>query len=61
MPQVSVVLMPPTPGAGRTTPIGGIGELGVPTFAPALANAWARLTGLRVRTLPFQPNATMSD
>jgi isoquinoline 1-oxidoreductase beta subunit len=61
MPQVSVVLMPPMAGAGRTTPIGGIGELGVPTFAPALANAWARLTGLRVRTLPFQPNATMSD
>jgi CO/xanthine dehydrogenase Mo-binding subunit len=33
----------------------------VPTFAPALANAWAKLTGLRVRTLPFVPNATMSD
>jgi isoquinoline 1-oxidoreductase beta subunit len=61
MPQVAVVLMPPVIGAGRTTPIGGIGELGVPTFAPALANAWARLTGQRVRTLPFQPNATMSD
>jgi isoquinoline 1-oxidoreductase subunit beta len=61
MPTVAVVLMPPTPGAGRTTPIGGIGELGVPTLAPALANAWARLTGQRVRTLPFQPDATMSD
>ena len=61
MPQVAVILMPPMVGAGRSTPIGGIGELGVPTFAPALANAWARLTGVRVRTLPFQPTATMSD
>jgi isoquinoline 1-oxidoreductase subunit beta len=52
--------MPPLAGAGRSTPIGGIGELGVPTFAPALANAWARLTGQRVRALPFQPGATMS-
>jgi isoquinoline 1-oxidoreductase beta subunit len=60
-PQVTVVLMPRLAGATRSTPIGGIGELGVPTFAPALANAWAKLTGLRVRTLPFVPNATMSD
>jgi isoquinoline 1-oxidoreductase beta subunit len=38
-----------------------VGELGVPTFAPALANAWAKLTGKRVRALPFVPTATMSD
>lgn len=31
----------------------GIGEPGVPTIAPALANAWARLTGERVNALPF--------
>jgi isoquinoline 1-oxidoreductase beta subunit len=31
----------------------------VPTFAPALANAYYRLTGKRVRTLPFFPSATM--
>ena len=29
------------------------------TFAPALANAWFRLTGNRQRTLPFVPGATM--
>ena len=51
--------MPPPAGADRSVPIGGVGELGVPTFAPALANAVRRLTGQRVRTLPFFPNATM--
>ncbi|MEI6109508.1 MAG: molybdopterin cofactor-binding domain-containing protein, partial [Actinomycetes bacterium] len=33
--------------------LGGIGEVGVPPVAPALANAYARLNGTRVRTLPF--------
>ena len=34
----------PAAGGGRPRgPIGGVGELGVPTFAPALANAVARL------------------
>lgn len=60
MPQVQVALMPAAL-ADRTRPLGGVGELGVPTFAPALANAWARLSGKRVRTLPFYPGATMSD
>ena len=42
-------------------PIGGVGETGVPVVAPALANAWAALTGTRVRTLPMFPSAgTMS-
>ena len=59
MPAVNVILMPPPAVADRSVPIGGIGELGVPTFAPALANAWCRLTGQRVRTLPFFPTATM--
>jgi isoquinoline 1-oxidoreductase beta subunit len=36
-------------------PLGGVGEPGVPPVAPALANAYARLTGRRVRTLPFFP------
>ena len=40
-------------------PIGGIGETGVPCMAPALANAYAKLTGKRVRNLPFYPGATM--
>ncbi len=31
----------------------GVGEPGVPPIAPAVANAWARLTGTRVRRLPF--------
>jgi isoquinoline 1-oxidoreductase subunit beta len=31
----------------------GIGEPGVPTIAPAIANAWAKLTGERLHALPF--------
>jgi isoquinoline 1-oxidoreductase beta subunit len=59
MPQVMVTLMPRPALADRTVPIGGIGELGVPTFAPALANALFKLTGQRVRQLPMFANATM--
>ena len=55
MPVISVAIMPPNPDV----PIGGIGEPAVPTVAPALANAYAKLTGQRIRTLPFFPNATM--
>ena len=51
MPQINVFLMPPNPSA----PIGGVGEPGVPTTAPAIANAYFKLTGNRVRTLPFFP------
>jgi isoquinoline 1-oxidoreductase beta subunit len=35
----------------------GIGEPGVPPLGPALANAWRRLTGYRVRRLPFARRA----
>jgi isoquinoline 1-oxidoreductase beta subunit len=61
MPAVKVVIMPAPVVADRSKPIGGVGELGVPTFAPALANAYFKLTGTRQRSLPFFPNATMSD
>lgn len=59
MPQVSVAIMPSPPDSSRAVPIGGVGELGVPTVAPALANAIFRLTGQRLRSLPLFPNATM--
>jgi isoquinoline 1-oxidoreductase beta subunit len=39
----------------------GCGEPGVPPLAPAIANAYAKLMGTRVRSLPFFPGATMSD
>ncbi len=61
MPAVKVVVMPAPDVAIRSTAIGGVGELGVPTFAPALAAACFKLTGTRQRSLPFFPNATMSD
>ncbi|HUH88161.1 MAG TPA: molybdopterin cofactor-binding domain-containing protein [Pusillimonas sp.] len=34
-------------------PPGGMGEVGLPPIAPAVANAVARLTGQRIRALPF--------
>ena len=55
MPTVAVKVI-----ASQAAP-GGVGETGVPCVAPALANAYARLTGVRVRALPFYPGATMSD
>ena len=61
MPTVAVTLLPAPAAIDRKTPIGGIGELAVPTFAPALANAWFKLSAKRVRTLPFFPTAKMSD
>ncbi|WP_414660559.1 xanthine dehydrogenase family protein molybdopterin-binding subunit [Horticoccus sp. 23ND18S-11] len=59
MPDVKVTLIPNPAVADRTKSLGGVGELGVPTFAPALANAHFKATGNRVRTLPLFPNATM--
>ena len=51
MPTIEVTLLQ-TPGA----PIGGLGEVGVPCVAPALANAWFSLTAKRLRALPLFPN-----
>jgi len=36
-----------------TESIGGIGELGVPATAPAVANAFFKATGVRIRRLPL--------
>jgi isoquinoline 1-oxidoreductase beta subunit len=47
MPAVDVHILPSS--AAPT----GIGEPGTPPIAPAVANAYAALTGKRVRTLPF--------
>ncbi len=55
MPRVAVQIV------ASTAPPAGVGEPGVPPIAPALANAYARLTGIRARTLPLFPNSTMSD
>jgi isoquinoline 1-oxidoreductase beta subunit len=41
--------------------IGGVGETAVPCVAPAIAKAYATLTGNRVATLPFYPGARMGD
>jgi isoquinoline 1-oxidoreductase beta subunit len=47
MPPVEVHIVP-----SRELPT-GVGEPGVPPIAPAVANAWAKLTGSRVHELPF--------
>jgi isoquinoline 1-oxidoreductase beta subunit len=47
MPAVETVVVP---SAEAPT---GVGEPGVPPIAPAVANAWAQLTGRPVRRLPF--------
>jgi isoquinoline 1-oxidoreductase beta subunit len=56
---VGVTIIPPPAAADRAIAIGGAGELGVPCFAPALANAYFKATGKRQRSLPFFPGATM--
>ena len=47
MPRVEVHIIPSSEKPS------GVGEPGVPPIAPAVANAWAKLTGERVRDLPF--------
>jgi isoquinoline 1-oxidoreductase beta subunit len=52
MPQVEVVIV-----ESGDKNVGGVGEPGVPPIAPAVANAYFRLTGTRVNNLPFFSNA----
>jgi isoquinoline 1-oxidoreductase beta subunit len=47
MPRVEVHIVP------STDPPSGVGEPGTPVIAPAVANALARLTGVRARRLPL--------
>ena len=42
-----------------TEKIGGIGELGVPAAAPAVANAFFNATGVRIRRIPLTPKIVM--
>ena len=57
MPVVSTTIV--TPPTGFAGPTGGVGEVAVPGIAPAVATAWAKLTGTRIRTLPMFPGQTM--
>ena len=59
MPQVFTTIIPSPVQSNPATLIGGVGELGVPCIAPAVANAYFKASGIRVRTLPFFPTATM--
>lgn len=47
MPDIEVAIIPSTEKPS------GVGEPGVPPIAPAVANAWRKLTGKAVRRLPF--------
>jgi isoquinoline 1-oxidoreductase beta subunit len=59
MPQIYTTLIPNPVQSTQNTNLGGVGEIGVPCIAPAVANAYYQASGTRVRTLPFFPNATM--
>jgi isoquinoline 1-oxidoreductase beta subunit len=48
VPRTEVILMPTGGNPG------GMGEVGVPLVAPAIANAVFALTGKRIRSLPLE-------
>jgi isoquinoline 1-oxidoreductase beta subunit len=43
-----------------TDKIGGIGELGIPPLAPAVANAVFNATGARIRRIPLTPEIVLA-
>ncbi|MGA3116244.1 MAG: molybdopterin cofactor-binding domain-containing protein [Syntrophobacteraceae bacterium] len=43
-----------------TEKMGGIAELGVPSTAPAVANAFFKATGVRIRRLPLNPGTVLA-
>lgn len=47
-PRVNVKVMPTDNAPG------GVGEVGIPTVAPAISNAIASISGKRLRELPFK-------
>jgi len=59
MPQVFTTVIPSPAQSNQSTLIGGVGELGVPCIAPAVANAYFRASGKRIRQLPFFPGVKM--
>jgi isoquinoline 1-oxidoreductase beta subunit len=59
MPQVFTTIASNPAQSNPSVLLGGVGELGPPCIAPAVANAYYRASGIRIRTLPFFPNATM--
>jgi isoquinoline 1-oxidoreductase subunit beta len=54
--KINVYIMP----AAYDVPLGGVGEPGVPVFAPALANAIAAATGKRLRELPVKDQLSLA-
>jgi isoquinoline 1-oxidoreductase subunit beta len=55
MPQIEVVIVP------SDAPPTGVGEPGTPPIGPAVANAWRRLTGQFVTTLPFSKGVKLAQ